>query len=101
MDERDKALYAQHDSGVKDLERWVLKRDKTAYAQHDQRIRILQSTARERLRTAWQGGGRGRRECRHDASAAVIVLFHKHSLLRLLPGRGGGAGCVLQGGEIE
>ena len=38
MDERDKALYAQHDSGVKDLERWVLSRDKAAYAQHDQRI---------------------------------------------------------------
>ena len=38
----DKALYAQHDcsndTGVKDLERWVLSRDKAAYAQHDQRI---------------------------------------------------------------
>ena len=29
---RDKALYAQHDAGAKDLERWVLKRDKTAFA---------------------------------------------------------------------
>ena len=44
---RDKALYAQHDAGAKDLERWVLKRDKTAYAQHDHRIRILQSATRE------------------------------------------------------
>ena len=35
---RDKGLYAQHDTGVKMLERWVFKRDKTAYAQHDQRI---------------------------------------------------------------
>ena len=50
-------------------------------------------------------GGRGRRKCRLDASAAVIVLLHKHSLLRLLPdtlpGRGGDARGVLQGGETE
>ena len=51
------------------------------------------------------GDCRGRRECRLVASAAVIVLFHKHSLLRLLPdtlpGRGGDARGVLQGGETE
>ena len=35
---RDKALYAQHDAGLEDLERRILKRDKTAYAEHDQSI---------------------------------------------------------------
>ena len=31
----------------------------------------------------------GRRECRLGASAAVtFLIFHPHSLLRLLPGRG-------------
>ena len=105
---RDKALYAQHDVGVKDSWRRLLNithRDKTAYAQHDQRIGVCSRPHLTRLFThSMAGDCRGRRECRLVASAAVIVLFHKHSLLRLLPdtlpGRGGDARGVLQGGEI-
>ena len=51
-------------------------------------------TRGERLRTAWQGGGRvhrGRRECRHHASPAVMCLIldnaDKNSSGALLPGR--------------
>ena len=42
----------------------------------------------DRLLTAWHGGGRGGRECKLDACAAVMCLiFHKHSQGALLPGR--------------
>ena len=106
---RDKALYAQHDAGLKDLWRRLLNithRDMTAYALHDQRIGVCSRPHLTRLFThSMAGDCRGRRECRLVASAAVIVLFHKHSLLRLLPdtlpGRGGDARGVLQGGETE
>ena len=105
---KTKALFAQHDAGLKDSLRRLLNithRDKTAYAQHDQRIGVCSRPHLTRLFThSTAGDCRGRRECRLVASAAVIVLFHKHSLLRLLPdtlpGRGGDARGVLQGGEI-
>ena len=106
---RDKALYAQHGTGVRDVERRLLNithRDKTAYAQHDQRIGVCSRPQLTRLFThSMAGDCRGRRECRLVASATVILLLHKHSLLRLLPdtlpGRGGDARGVLQGGETE
>ena len=56
---RDKALYAQHDAGVKDLERRLLNithRDKTAYAQHGQPAHLrLQSPARDETVYAHHG----------------------------------------------
>ena len=75
---RDKALYAQHDAGLKDSWRRLLNithRDKTAYAQHDQRIGVCSRPQLTRLFThSMAGDCRGRRECRLVASASVIVL---------------------------
>ena len=47
----DKALYAQPNEGVKELEHWVLQREKTAYAQHDQRICVCSRPHEIRLFT--------------------------------------------------
>ena len=58
---RDKALYAQHDAGLKDSWRRLLNithRDKTAYAQHDQPAHwSLQSTALDKTVYAQHGRG--------------------------------------------
>ena len=56
---KTKALFAQHDAGLKDSWRRLLNithRDKTAYAQHDQRIRVCSRPQVTRLIThsiAW------------------------------------------------
>ena len=56
---RDKALYAQHDAGVRDVERRLLNithRVMTAYAQRDQRIGVCSRPRLTRLIThsmAW------------------------------------------------
>jgi hypothetical protein len=57
---RDKALYAQHDAGLKDLWRRLLNithRVMTAYAQRDQHIGVCSRPPETRLFTHSMAGG--------------------------------------------
>ena len=86
---RDKALYAQHDAGAKDLSRYLLTETRQlTHIMTSQRIGGCSRQQETILPThSMAGGGRGRRECRYLASPSVACLiFHKCSVDALLPG---------------